>query len=381
MSVHQIEDLVETSIYQLCSTSTDRQQLRSDIHYLYEFQNQFDCKFTHFRLLSELLDCGFILSLDLRQHPLYQSRQKEFKEISQQDFDFTPGPNGGYWCGTIENAAEQKFILNKLCCDYGSPLWKQLVNEGQLSGEAASPLSPLNPYELVLRILQGVSPEEDPYLFINWYSFFPVLLQLEGEQTEVTEDIKAALLSLLCQPPIFLALEKDPFLAPEEEYLDEEESREWFAPYFQWQQNKDHDPDTLFYRTVDAFNRGNYSEALQLATQGIALDRKYSGFYYYWAYSVIIVHADEIEPFNSDKHEDAITILQYALPEITAADERQGIQFYLAVALLRAGRFAEAEESAREIASLLEKDPLLSDYYQRAEQKWRGKFKDRKIHE
>lgn len=373
MSVHQIEDLVEISIHQLCSTSTDRQQLRSDIHYLYEFQEQFDCKFTHFRLLSELLDCGFILSLDLRQHPLYASRQEEFANLRQQDFNFTPGADGGYWCATIENATDQKFPLNKLCCDYGSPLWKQLVSEGRLSGEAATPLSPLNPYELVLRILRGVSPEEDPYLFINWYSFFPMLLQLDGEQAEAAEDVKSALLSLLCQPFLFLALEQDAFLAPEEEYLDEEGTREWFAPYFQWQQNKDRDPDTLFYRTVEAFNRAHYSEALQLATQGLALDREYSGFYYYWAYSVIVIHTDEIEPFNSDKHDDAITILQYALPETTNAEERQGIQFYLAMALLRAGRFAEAEASAGEAAPLIEKVPLLHDYYQRAEQRWRGK--------
>ena len=58
MSVYQIEDLVEASVHQLCQTVSDPYRLWNDIHDLYEFQDQFDCSFTHFRVLRELLDCG-----------------------------------------------------------------------------------------------------------------------------------------------------------------------------------------------------------------------------------------------------------------------------------------------------------------------------------
>lgn len=371
MSMYQIEDLVEYSIRQLLSASTDRQQLRSDIHYLYEFQNQFDCSFTNFRLLSGLLDCGYILLLDPQEHPLYATKREEFEQMMQRNFDYTPGPEGGYWCGTVENAENEKVTLNKMCCDYGSPLWQQLVSKDRLSGEAATPLSPLNPYKLVLRIIRGLSPEEDPYLFTNWYSFFPMLLQMDVRQAEATEEVKNELRRLLCQPLVFLALEQDTFLAPEEEYMEEDgPANEWFTPYFKWQKTKDRDPETLFYRMVSAFNRGQYSEAQQLARQGISLDHDNGGFYYYWACTVVIIHNNETEPFDSSKHENAITILRYTLPQYTEPHEQQGVQFYLALALLRTGRLAEAEEAARAAALLMEQDPQLSDYYRQAQQKW-----------
>ena len=84
MSMYQMEDLVECSIRQLCATATDLHQLRSDIHYLYEFQNLFDYSFTHFRVLKELLDCGYILLLEPQQHPLYAAEREKFEKILQR---------------------------------------------------------------------------------------------------------------------------------------------------------------------------------------------------------------------------------------------------------------------------------------------------------
>ena len=95
MSMYQIEDLVEASVNQLCQVAIDPYQLWNDIHYLYEFQDQFDCSFTHFRVLQELLDCGFMIPLEPCEHPLYIQDKESFNRLVQEDFAYLPGPSGG----------------------------------------------------------------------------------------------------------------------------------------------------------------------------------------------------------------------------------------------------------------------------------------------
>lgn len=374
MSMYQIEDLVECSIAQLSTEADDPHRRRCDIHYLYEFQNQFDCSFTHFRVLHELLDCGYILLLDPQQHPLYDERREEFEEILRRDFGYTPGASGGYWCGTIENAKGEPVVLNKLCCDYGSPLWRQLVAEGRLSGEDARPLLPPDPYGLVLRILQRVSAEEDTYLFVNWYSFFPFLLDISGEKEEAAEETKAELRRVLCQPLVFLALEDEPFLIPEEDILeDDEAAKEWFAPYFEWDKKKDCDLETIFHRMVRAFTKNDYEKSLEWSQKGMKLEPESGVFYLYWAYSIIFLQATEARPFDEEEHRKAIIVLCHFEKEEAEIVPVESLNYCLAVGYLTIGDFAQAAVAAAKAASLLNEYPHLKAYYGHLERKWREK--------
>lgn len=374
MSMYQIEDLVECSIRQLCATATDLHQLRSDIHYLYEFQNLFDCSFTHFRVLKELLDCGYILLLEPQQHPLYAAEREKFEKILQSDFDYTPGVSGGYWCGTIEDADSHQTVLNKLCCDYGSPLWEMLVSKGILPEEAARPLRPLNPYELVLRIIGSISPEEDPYLHTHWYSFLPFMIQMMENQTEATEEVKEEARQALCCTPVFMALEKEEWLTPEEEILEEEEeTKAWFGPYFEWSKNKDKDPEYFFYTTFNAFTKGDYQTSLDWASKGVKIVPENGFFYLYWAFSMILLQANETTPFDAAELQKALYILEQMEEDVKEFIAPPNLNYYKAIGYVVAGKNEQASASIHKAAPLLEENLLLQTYYQGIEERWLGK--------
>lgn len=372
MSMYQIEDLVECSVRQLCQVETDSYQLRNDIYYLYEFQNQFDCSFTHFRVLQELLDCGFMIPLNPEDHPCRE--QEDFQRLTREDFDYTPGPAGGYWCGTIANADGESFELNKLFCDYGSPLWQVLVEEGKLSGEIARPLLPLDAYRLVSRVLRQVEVEKDPYLFIHWYAFFPMLADLGKSVGDADEGVKAELQAMLCRPEVFRALREEQRLAPEDGDFEEDGfEAEWFAPYFKWCEAMDNDPQQIYNQIAALFMKGDFKAAFELSKKGIQLQPEVVGFYLYWADSMILAQANEIIPFDAEENRKATRVLQESLIQLEGQVDPQNLYFYIAIGQLVAGEFDAAEATLSKITTLFEGSPALRDYYISLSEKWREK--------
>lgn len=374
MSMYQIEDLVEASVNQLCQVAIDPYQLWNDIHYLYEFQDQFDCSFTHFRVLQELLDCGFMIPLEPCEHPLYIQDKESFNRLVQEDFAYLPRPSGGYWCGVIEGKDGEKFVLNKLFCDYGSPLWQQLVESGRLSGETARPLLALNPYELVLRIVRQVSSGEDPFLFYHWYSLFPMLVELTENTGEISDEVKVELNDRLCRPEVFRALKEDAHMAPQEDdYLDEEFPGEWFAPYFKWCDTVDNDPEYLARQIMELFTKGDFRAAWELSAKGLQLSPDDAFFSLFWATSLVILQAREIIPFKLEDNRKAVRVFERFLEYRQDEAKVWNINFYLAMACLPAREFGAAEEAIAKVTDLFDQYPKLLDDYRDLEKKWREK--------
>ncbi|MEU0986100.1 hypothetical protein [Streptomyces sp. NPDC005953] len=75
MSLHDIEDLVADSVRLLdVHTEPGDPRVRDWFAMLYDFQNGYDCSFTHFRVMDALLRRGYTYRFPIDRHPDYGER-------------------------------------------------------------------------------------------------------------------------------------------------------------------------------------------------------------------------------------------------------------------------------------------------------------------
>lgn len=363
MSMYQIEDLVEESVRVLCCSSPVGPQLWSDINAMYGFQENFDCSFTHLRLYPELVKVGYLTHIEPKEHPLYEEYRKEFEQLMQEDFDYVPGPEGGFWCGTIENGNGETFTVNKICCEYGSPLWELLVEKGMITGEAAQPPLPADPYGTIYRILNSVYFLESMYLHEHWFVYFPIFRTLVGEETKPSDELKELLHQELFQTEIYRAVKAKPYLEPLDEYDYDEFEKEWYAPYFAWVEKSETPVGRIMEEMTKAYGEGDYRKTRDLAVKGRELDKEEQEFYYFWSYAVIMQNASETSPYNVDDIRQAIRILKMKIEQSGETENMSIIYFHLTLSHLMLGEFSQASEAVDKAAEVFKVYPLLEDFY------------------
>ncbi|MGV9415013.1 hypothetical protein ACWDOP_34370 [Nocardia sp. NPDC003693] len=168
MSLHVIEDLVEQSIRLLHSASAAGDpSVRARIAALYRFQGDYDCSFTHFRLMEILLERGYTHRFELRRHPEYSTRAAYFDGLT----DFTALAE----IGDEEDPAgwlEQGYIdPPHLYCDAGTALWHTMIEAGHIGGPAAEPLGPAPLAATVHEVARAAERAGDIDTIALWHAF------------------------------------------------------------------------------------------------------------------------------------------------------------------------------------------------------------------
>lgn len=163
MSMWEIEGLIEDSVRLVASTNKKNEEKRQLIHNLYLTQNQFDCSFTHFRLMPLLLDASYAKAIELEEYPSYQEHQAYFGELRQQDFAYIHKDITQPWSN--ENPVYAYWDKNtaKVYYDFSSPLWQQL--------EKTEKSADLTPISLVQQIVELAHQKEDKALIYHWSAF------------------------------------------------------------------------------------------------------------------------------------------------------------------------------------------------------------------
>lgn len=156
MSMHQIEDFIETSIQAVAFSQLSKQEKRNIIHTLFEMESYGDCSFTNLRSLDLLVDCGYTFLFDTEQIPEQSN--------SQEDSYFDD---------------ESK----KHCVDSGSETWQEMVRIGTITGEQAIPVEIL-PHIEVLKILGTLVKEMDGYTKEGFYA----LALITGAFDDMTDE-------------------------------------------------------------------------------------------------------------------------------------------------------------------------------------------------
>ena len=196
MSMHEIEALVEYSIKTLAEQAGADIDIRSAIWRLYEFQEQFDCSFTHFRVMDELLKHRFAYKMATSRHPRYSEPeiQQYFNELDDNHAFINVDPLAE-WSST-NNPMAGYIRDGRLYCDVGSPLWHELVAKGELSGTDAEPPQPLSLEKVVLAVLQRAEAMVDgTWLIQEWFSIYPYWFPFDDEEAlrelQVNPDVAA----------------------------------------------------------------------------------------------------------------------------------------------------------------------------------------------
>lgn len=373
MSMYQVEDLVELSICRLTGSSTDLNELRNDIYSLYRFQDMFDCSFTNLRVLRQLIDCGYTTLHNLEDHPLYPEMREEFEAIRAHDFEYTPGAEGGYWCSTMNDGQGNDVVLGKLCCDYGSALWEEMVAAGKITGDEANPLAPPDFYALVLRVVQQAEACGDIFLMSQWYIYLPILTAMSEDEPFATPEIQAELQKILCKPEVFFMLEDELRPIPDETEWEEEESQvaQWYAPYYEWKKAVAADSSVLFERITELYDQEKYDQVFELVNRGIAFDPTDGALRLFKAYSLIMLQAQHKLPLDENVIRESINFLQEVTAYPEAADEIAYFCFFMAVGHLILGEYLEAEEALKQADLSFEEDEKLISFYQEMEKQWK----------
>lgn len=158
----EIEGIIEDSIRFVSESEKSNSDKINLIYNLYQVQNQFDCSFTHFRLMDILQSVGYTKTITLEEHPDYKKNKTFFDELKKKDFEFiyndvTKGWGKdnllvGYW-----NLKDQKIFL-----DYDSPLW---------ANDKKTILKNLFFYDLAKEIIEMAHHQKNENLVYDWTAF------------------------------------------------------------------------------------------------------------------------------------------------------------------------------------------------------------------
>ncbi|MEU8896327.1 hypothetical protein [Nocardia sp. NPDC048505] len=175
MSMHVIEDLVEGSIRVLHAVAPAPDGgVRDRIAVLYDFQDGYDCSFTHFRVMEILLARRFSYRFAVSEHPEYDSRRAFFDGLT----DFTAlGEGDADWL-------DQGYVdPPHLYCDAGTALWRTMVGD--------EPLRRVPLAQVVLEVVRAAEKVRDVELIAMWHALgYQVLADVWVEEPRETPAVR-----------------------------------------------------------------------------------------------------------------------------------------------------------------------------------------------
>lgn len=172
MSDHLIEDLVADSIRILDGhAEAGNPRVRDWYAALYRFQSEFDCSFTHFRVMDILLRRGYTYRFPVSLHPDYAERSAYFDALTEftalRTFDEDAPDFEGHESWLEDGYVEPPFLY----CDAGTQLWRRMAAVGELHGPDAAPPRRTRMIEVVREVAVAAEKEQDRELIGLWYGF------------------------------------------------------------------------------------------------------------------------------------------------------------------------------------------------------------------
>jgi hypothetical protein len=121
----EIEGLIEYAIQLVDKTNRTNEEKVQLIGNLYAIQNEYDCKFTNFRVMPILLKTGYTKTIDYTEHPDYEGNEAWFKKLlKKEDIEFINRDIKKRWSLKNDVAAYFEKESGKIYIDFGSPLRK-----------------------------------------------------------------------------------------------------------------------------------------------------------------------------------------------------------------------------------------------------------------
>jgi hypothetical protein len=196
MAMHEVESLVELSVYCLDKSQDEGLDRRNLFYNLYKLQNQFDTGFTHFRVMDLLIKHHFVYTFPVSAHPAYSTHQAWFDALAaSQKFSFIYRQPTAVWdeeSNPVEGYANYDLPSKTyiLYCDAGSALWADMVANGTISGDDAIAPETMDTFSMAHEIAEIAGEQKDKDLLALWYQLIPYMV-MQAEQEGDTIHYKA----------------------------------------------------------------------------------------------------------------------------------------------------------------------------------------------
>lgn len=236
MSMHQIEDMIESTVRLLAGSVDSRANdipPRDICYHLYRMQDQCDCGYTMLRVEEQLIQMGFLARVPIEQLPEHE------RDAARSLTDRTGFlPSGAY----IDGEQELAYVA------YGKPIWNTLAETGVLSQPQITSVTKMDVLALAEVVMPlaagrlaagGKAGETAAEVLLYWYALLPAMMLTTGYDGEGEEERVLRLRNLAAAPEIFKRVHALR-LTSELEDLDDLVEEDlpclsgWAEPYLQW---------------------------------------------------------------------------------------------------------------------------------------------------
>lgn len=181
MSMHEIESLIETTIRVIDKSSESSSQKRNLIWNAYNLQNNFDCSFTHFRLMDILLNNQFAQTFELKEFPLYKDYSDYFDGLNEKNTESISKKPTERWSRDNQSIAYWDKKSNKIYADYGTEFYSLFPDEVPQE---------IMPLDFGLQIIVESNRQKDRANIYNWTAFMLFYLLGMFPSDKSLEDLK-----------------------------------------------------------------------------------------------------------------------------------------------------------------------------------------------
>jgi tetratricopeptide (TPR) repeat protein len=205
MSMHEIENLVESSVRLLAQYTTKKNDNRSLYLALFNYQNRWDTKNTTFRVMDILLESNAYYFISVKDHPEYSLFQPFFDELlASESVDFKPiysipdqpwrAKNNreiGIFCRYTDlmdknfpGVKRPEFAEPGIYFAAGSSIWSGLVAKKFFQAKDAVPPKQLSISEVVLEVVTTAKKADNISLISGWYAMLGADLVIQEKCPE-----------------------------------------------------------------------------------------------------------------------------------------------------------------------------------------------------
>ncbi|WP_209402919.1 hypothetical protein [Pseudozobellia sp. WGM2] len=181
MSMWEIEALMEKTVRLIDKSEFKSNEKRNLIWNTYNLQNQFDCSFTHFRLIEILKNNEYVQQYDISDFPLTNGYKDFFFDLVNKDFEWIRQIPTEDWSENNEEIAYWDKASNKIFVDFASDFYT--LNKGEFSKE-------YDPLHFGLIIIKEGGRQNDKSIVYEWASFLVNYLLAWFPSNKSTTELK-----------------------------------------------------------------------------------------------------------------------------------------------------------------------------------------------
>lgn len=189
MSMYEIEDLMEATVRFIEKLDCSPSGKRNLIWNVFHLQNQFDCKFTHFRMMDILTKNEYVQEYDIQAFPLAALYPDFFNNLPDEEFAWIRQVPTEAWSETNQEVAYWDGKRQKILVDFGSEYYALHADEAPQVYE---------PMQLGYDIIQKGSKQGNKDIVCHWTAFmllyllawFPPGQAADGLKEQFFADIK-----------------------------------------------------------------------------------------------------------------------------------------------------------------------------------------------